>query len=96
MDGPAVTRGTIVADGPGRGVVASRALAARRGVFASAPLVADRAAARGVVAGRALVANRRVVGGRYRARVSVAGRLAAAALGGRRRRLLAAGRLRRL
>ncbi|UZF75917.1 hypothetical protein [Amycolatopsis mediterranei] len=95
MDGPAVTRGSVVADGAGRGIVASGALATRGSVFAAAPLVANRAAGRCVVAGRALVADRPVVGGRYRARVAVAGRLAAAALRGRRRRL-AADRLRRL
>ncbi len=77
-------------------IVAGRPLATGRGVFAPAPLVAGRAAGRDVVTDRALVADRGVVGGRHLARVTVAGRLAAAALRGRRRRLLAADRLRRL
>ncbi len=88
MGGPAV-----VAGGAGWGVIAGGALATRRGVFAPAPLVAGRAAGRDVVADRALVADRGVVGSRHLARVAVAGRLAAAALRGWRRRLLAADRL---
>ncbi|WIY04456.1 hypothetical protein QRX60_11635 [Amycolatopsis mongoliensis] len=108
-DGPAVAWGCVLAGRPaGRAVFAGRSPGRRiiacgppgRSIVPRGPgcVVAGRPAGWAVFAGRSLVTDRSVVGGRHLARVAVAGRLAAAALRGRRRLLgwrLAADRLRR-
>lgn len=107
-DGPSLAHGCVVAGRSARpAVLASRS--PRRDILASGSpgrsvvtggpgsVLTRRAAGWAVLAGRALVTDGRIFGGRHLAGVAVAGRLAAAALRGRRRRLgwrLAAGRLR--
>ncbi|WIV59589.1 hypothetical protein [Amycolatopsis nalaikhensis] len=106
MDGPALVadRATVAREAPvawrqvvarwaaipRRYVIARGALVTNPGVVAHRPSVAHRAPGRWLLAPRALVVHLFRRG--HLARVAVAGRLAAAALLGWRRRLLAAGR----